>query len=118
MPKYSMALDPVFAALADSTRRSVVERLSEGPASVSTLAAPFDMSLPAFVQHLRVLEDCGLVGSDKQGRVRTCYLRKDALDSAEQWLVGTREYWESRIDALTEYVETEYAQSLREDGQS
>lgn len=112
MPKY---LDTMFGALADSTRRQVVERLGEGPASVSELAEPFEMSLPAFVQHLGVLEDCGLISTRKEGRVRTCYLEKDALVAIETWVVGTREFWESRIDALTEYAESLHAKDKPED---
>ena len=102
MPKF---VEPLFHALADPTRRQVVERLSRGPASVSELAEPFDMSLPSFVQHLGVLEQCGLIGSRKAGRVRTCYLEIEALEALEQWVAGTRQYWEARVDALSDYAE-------------
>ena len=102
MPKY---LQPMFNALADTTRREVVEALSTGPSTVSELAEPFDMSLPAFVQHLGVLEKSGLIRTEKRGRVRTCYLEQEALQTLEDWVVTTREYWESRLDALTAYAE-------------
>ena len=102
MPKY---LQPMFNALADTTRREVGEALSTGPATVSELAEPFDMSLPAFVQHLGVLEKSGLIRTEKRGRVRTCYLEQEALQTLEDWVVTTREYWESRLDALTAYAE-------------
>lgn len=106
MPNY---LNPIFAALADPTRRHVVEQLAHGPASVSALAKPFDMSLPAFVQHLTVLEKSGLVGSRKEGRVRTCYLQKDAMDDLDSWVRDTMQYWDNRLDALTEYAESKHA---------
>jgi len=102
MPKY---LDPTFAALADPTRRKVVERLSQGPTSVSELAEPFEMSLPSFVQHLGVLEASGLISSRKEGRVRTCYLEKAAFDALDEWVDEMKVYWEARVDALTEYAE-------------
>lgn len=90
----------MFQALADPTRRVMVERLSRGPASVSELARPFDMSLPAVVQHLQVLEQSGLVRSQKQGRVRTCTINSEALGEAEQWLNERRILWESRLNRL------------------
>lgn len=108
MPKY---LDPVFTALADPTRRKVVERLSQGPASVSELAEPFEMSLPSFVQHLGVLEASGLIGSRKEGRVRTCYLEKAAFDLLDDWVDEMKAYWEARLDALAEYAETLHQQN-------
>jgi len=111
MPKY---LDPMFSALADPTRRQVVERLSKGSASVSELAKPFDMSLPAFVQHLSILERGGVIGSRKDGRIRTCFLEKQALEELENWIVGTRRYWENRVDALTGYAETLHKKSKQE----
>lgn len=109
MPKY---LDSMFAALADTTRRNVVERLSHGPATVSALAANYSMSLPAFVQHLGVLEKAGLVVSQKQGRVRTCYLQTTAMQDLEGWMIETRQFWENRIDALADYAETQHQQSV------
>jgi DNA-binding transcriptional ArsR family regulator len=93
-------LDQVFHALADPSRRAMVERLVGGPASVSQLAEPFAMSLPAVVQHLGVLEDAGVVTSEKVGRVRTCRLQPQALRLAEAWLGAQRTVWESRLDRL------------------
>lgn len=93
-------LDRVFRALADTTRRAMVERLIRGPATVGELAAPLAMSLPAVLQHLRVLQDCGLVRSEKVGRTRTCHLSTDRLRDAEDWLHRQRTAWESRLDRL------------------
>jgi DNA-binding transcriptional ArsR family regulator len=97
-------LDGVFRALADPGRRAMVERLVKGPASVSELAGPLDMSLPAVMQHLAVLEDSGLVASEKAGRVRTCRLEPAALRTAEEWITGRRATWERRLDRLGEYL--------------
>jgi DNA-binding transcriptional ArsR family regulator len=97
-------VDDVFRALSDPTRRAVVERLGRGPASVSELAEPFDMALPSFVQHLRVLEDSGLVRSKKAGRVRTYRLVPGRLGAAEGWLAKQRTLWERRLDQFDEYV--------------
>jgi DNA-binding transcriptional ArsR family regulator len=91
-------LDLTFQALADPTRRGIVERLGRGPASVSELAQPFAMSLPAIVQHLAVLEASGLVRSEKVGRVRTCRMEPAALSLAEQWIGQRRADWERRLD--------------------
>jgi DNA-binding transcriptional ArsR family regulator len=102
----SRHVDNVLRALADTTRRRVVERLSSGPASVSELAAPFDMALPSFVQHLRVLEECGVVSSKKSGRVRTFRLAPKRLRAAEDWLAKQRAIWEARLDRLDEYLLT------------
>jgi len=96
----------MFQALADPTRRSMVERLSHGPASVSELAKPLAMSLPAVVQHLQVLEASGLVRSEKVGRVRTCRIEPQALTSAEGWIMERRREWERRLDRLGEYLAT------------
>lgn len=98
------SLDLMFQALADPTRRMMVERLSRGPASVSELAKPFDMSLPAVVQHLQVLEQSGLVHSQKVGRVRTCTIDSGALSQAEQWINDRRLAWERRLDRLGEFL--------------
>jgi DNA-binding transcriptional ArsR family regulator len=100
----SAALDRVFQALADPTRRVMVERLSRGPASVSELAEPFDMSLPAIVQHLQVLEASGLIRSEKVGRVRTCQMDEATLGSAERWISERRALWERRLDRLGDYL--------------
>ena len=97
-------LDGLFQALADPTRRAIIERLSRGPASVSDLARPFDMSLPAVVQHLAVLESAGVVASEKVGRVRTCRIEPAALSSAEQWIHERRTAWEQRLDRLGAYL--------------
>jgi DNA-binding transcriptional ArsR family regulator len=97
-------LDRVFHALADPSRRGMVERLSRGPASVSELAKPLAMSLPAVVQHLAVLEASGLVRSEKVGRVRTCRIEPAALRTAEQWIAERQSSWERRLDRLGEYL--------------
>ena len=92
--------DRAFHALADPSRRSMVERLADGPASVSQLAEPMHMSLAAVVQHLGVLEEAGIVTSEKVGRVRTCQLEPEVLRRAEDWLVSQRTEWERRLDRL------------------
>ena len=97
-------VDPIFRALADPTRRHVLERLSRSPASVSELAAPFEMALPSFLQHLRILEDSGLVRSSKVGRVRTYKLAPKRLKAAEDWLSRQRSLWERRLDQLDAYL--------------
>jgi DNA-binding transcriptional ArsR family regulator len=100
----SPPLDRVFQALADATRRDMVERLVRGPASVSELAAPLAMSLPAVLQHVAVLESCGLVRSEKVGRVRTCRIQPDTIRGAEGWLSVQRLAWERRLDRLGEFL--------------
>ncbi len=100
----SAVLDLTFQALADPARRSMLMRLSRGPASVSALARPLTMSLPAVMQHLAILEDCGLVRSRKIGRVRTCRIEPRALGVAEQWISRRRIEWEARLDRLGEYL--------------
>lgn len=108
MLNQSPNLDLMFQALADPTRRAMVERLSRGPASVSELAKPFNMSLPAVVQHLQALEHSGLVSSQKVGRVRTCRIEPEALSQAEQWINDRRTTWVHRLDRLGELLaETE-----------
>jgi DNA-binding transcriptional ArsR family regulator len=97
-------LDHVFRALADPTRRAVLERLGRGPVAVSELARPFEMALPSFLQHIRVLEDCGLVRSRKAGRVRTCQLAPRPLEKAERWMADQRSVWERRLDQLDDYL--------------
>jgi DNA-binding transcriptional ArsR family regulator len=104
MLNQSPQLDLVFHALADPTRRVMVERLTRGPASVSALAEPLSMSLPAVMQHLRVLEASGLVRSEKVGRVRTCQIEPVALRSAERWINERRTSWERRLDRLGQYL--------------
>jgi DNA-binding transcriptional ArsR family regulator len=100
----NQSLDRVFQALADPTRRGMVERLVRGPASVSELSRPLDMSLPAAMQHLQVLEDAGLVRSEKAGRVRTCRIEPAALRAAEAWIADQRTAWETRLDRLGDYL--------------
>src|SRR5437763_14689915 len=99
-------LTHLFHALSDPTRRAVLERLTHGPAAVSELARPFKMALPSFVQHLGVREDCGLVRSKKQGRVRTYTLAPQPLTAAVHWLSAQRAHWERRLDALDNFQET------------
>lgn len=101
----SAALDLAFQALADPTRRRMVARLSRGPASVSELAKPLTISLPAVLQHLQLLEQSGLVRSEKTGRVRTCRIEPKALSAAERWIGEQRELWEGRLDRLESYLE-------------
>ena len=98
------ALDRVFHALADPSRRAMVDRLTRGPATVSDLAAPFSMTLAAVVQHLKVLEDSGVVRSEKVGRVRTCRIEPAALTAAEQWISKRKALWERRLDRLAEVL--------------
>ncbi|MDX6426319.1 MAG: hypothetical protein QOD52_1724 [Gaiellaceae bacterium] len=100
-------IDPLFQALADPTRRALVDRLSRGPASVSELAGPVAMTLPAVMQHLAVLEASGLVRSEKTGRVRTCRLDPDAMQSVEDWVADRRKTWERRLDRLADYLADE-----------
>ncbi|HWB42125.1 MAG TPA: metalloregulator ArsR/SmtB family transcription factor [Gemmatimonadales bacterium] len=100
----SAAADEVFQALANPTRRKVLERLSAGPATVSELAAPFDMQLPSFVQHLSLLEQSRLVKSKKRGRVRTYQLAPERFKVVEDWLTARRREWEARLDRLDQYV--------------
>lgn len=100
----SAVADDVFHALSSSTRRKVLEQLSVGPATVSELAAPFDMRLPSFMQHLSVLERSRLVRSQKRGRVRTYEITPERLGVAEDWLAERRQLWESRFDRFDGYV--------------
>ena len=100
----SAVADAVFDALSNSTRRKVLEHLSAGPATVSELAAPFDMKLPSFVQHLSVLEQSRLVKSKKRGRVRTYEIRPERFKVAEDWLAQRRQLWEARLDRFDQYV--------------
>jgi DNA-binding transcriptional ArsR family regulator len=107
MVKYSPeVLDAVFSALADPTRREIVTRLADdGEASVSQLAEPFDVSLPAVTKHIRVLERAGLVEHHKQGRVRRCRLVASPLRDADDWLRRYRRFWETRLDSLSDHLE-------------
>jgi DNA-binding transcriptional ArsR family regulator len=103
--KYAQ-LSTVFYALADPTRCAIVGLLGKGPASVSALAAPFAMALPSIMKHLAVLERCGVIRTNKLGRVRTCQLRPKALTRAEQWMAEQRVMWEARSDRMAAFVET------------
>ncbi|MEZ4297120.1 MAG: metalloregulator ArsR/SmtB family transcription factor [Polyangiaceae bacterium] len=100
----SVALDRVFHALSDPTRRALVERLSLGPASVSDLARPFPISLAAVVQHLQVLEESGVVRTAKIGRVRTCQIEPRGLRAAESWIADRRTFWETQLDNLGAFL--------------
>jgi DNA-binding transcriptional ArsR family regulator len=104
MLNHSAQLDQAFRALADPTRRVIVERLSRGPASVSEVAQPLDMSLSAVLQHLQVLETSGLLRSEKVGRVRMCRIEPDALRTVERWIAQRRTTWERRLDRLGEVL--------------
>ncbi|HTJ44726.1 MAG TPA: metalloregulator ArsR/SmtB family transcription factor [Kofleriaceae bacterium] len=107
-------LNQIFAALADASRRVIVERLARGPASVSELAQPLDMSLPAVLQHLAVLESSGIVKSEKAGRVRTCRIERTALETVADWVAERRASWERRFDRL-EALLAEQEREERED---
>ncbi len=108
MLKYQ-PVDDVFRALGDPTRRELVEHLGEGPRTVSRLAEPLDMTLSAVVQHLAVLEACGLVRSEKVGRTRTCRLEPAGLQLAQDWFAGQRAQWEHRLDRLGEILAADLA---------
>lgn len=105
MPNHAVSLDRVFFALADATRLAVLNQLSRKPTPVSELAKAFDMALPSFMQHLKVLEEQGLVASEKQGRVRTYYFNPEPLAEAEGWLEKRRQLWERRLDRLDGYLQ-------------
>jgi DNA-binding transcriptional ArsR family regulator len=106
MANNSAALDRVFHALADPTRRAIVARLCRGPASVSELAKPLSMALPTVLQHLQVLEASRLIRSEKAGRVRTCHLEPIAFASIEHWIGRRRIVWEARLDRMEAYIKT------------
>lgn len=104
MAKYSDQLDAMFTALADPTRRTVVHRLGRGPASVGELAHPLSISLPSFMKHVRTLESCGLIRTQKNGRVRTCVLNRERLSLLNDWLAEQRRIWEAGTDRLEQFV--------------
>jgi DNA-binding transcriptional ArsR family regulator len=110
----SGTLDRAFQALSDPIRRGMLARLSRGPASVSDLARPLSISLPAVLQHLQALEASGLIATHKAGRVRTCRIEPQALSAAESWIAGQRAVWEGRVDRFEIYVDELKA---RENGQ-
>lgn len=105
MPYHMSPLDLAFHALSDPTRRAVISRLRDGELSVSALAAPFDMALPSFSQHLKVLEDCGLIVSEKRGRSRWCRLVPDRFDAAADWMDTERRRAADRLDRLERYLD-------------
>lgn len=105
MANQSAQLTDVFYALADPTRRAIVGVLGRGPATVSALAAPFEMALPSFMKHLSVLERSGVIRSSKLGRVRTCELRPKTLSQAERWITEQRAVWEARTDRMAAFAE-------------
>lgn len=104
MLNQQLPVDRLFHALADPARRTMVDRLSRGPATVSELAQPLEMSLPAVMQHLQILEASGLVRSAKQGRVRTCHIQRQALQPVERWINERRAAWERRLDRLGAFL--------------
>ncbi len=106
MTNNNAALDRVFHALADPTRRAIVARLCRGPASVGELAKPLSMALPTVLQHLRVLESSHLIRSEKDGRVRTCHLEPAAFSTIERWIGQQRIVWEQRLDRMETYLRT------------
>lgn len=105
MAKFSTDFDRAFGALADPIRRAIISRLCDGPASVSDLAEPFDIALPSLLKHVRVLEESGLISSEKIGRVRTCRIELDALHETEAWIGQHIAAWERRLDRLEAHIE-------------
>jgi len=106
MDYHSESLTGIFQALADPTRRAVLGRLGHGPASISDLAKPFDMALPSFMKHIRLLEESGLINTHKQGRIRTCTIERKSFAMVEDWLSTQRALWEGRTDRLEHFVIT------------
>ena len=107
MPPQAIDVDRLFHALGDPTRRAMLRRLSEGPASVSRLAEPLGVTLTAVAQHLLVLEECGLARTEKVGRVRTCSIDPTGFNALEAWIAQHRSLWERRLDALGEFLDAE-----------
>ena len=105
MAKYSTDLDRAFSALSDPTRRAIVSRLCDGPKSVSELSEPFEIALPSLLKHVRVLEQSGLVSSEKIGRVRTCKIEPRALHATQAWIQQHIAVWEKRLDRLEAHIE-------------
>jgi DNA-binding transcriptional ArsR family regulator len=106
MEHYPEQLNGLFQALADPTRRAVLGRLGKGPASISELAEPFDMALPSFMKHIRLLEESGWIRTRKQGRVRTCAIEKKPFAAVDGWLSAQRALWTARTDRLEQFVTT------------
>lgn len=102
-------LDRAFHALSDPTRRAVISRLAEGELPITSLAAPFDMALPSFAQHIKVLEDCGLIATQKRGRSRWCRLETDRFNEAAAWMEHERRRWGARLDRLEAYLDKQEA---------
>lgn len=98
-------MDRVFYALSDSTRRDVLSRVSRGPVSITTLAANYEMSLPAIMKHIGVLESCGLLKTDKVGRVRSCELGPEPLKMASEWIEDYRQFWDAQLNRLSNYLD-------------
>lgn len=115
MQNYQSPLDAAFHALADPTRRAVLSRLASGPAPVKELAQPFDMGLPSFMKHLQVLEEDGLISSDKVGRIRTCRIDPERLAIAGSWLSEQLALWQARTNRLADYVENQTSGSVKDD---
>jgi len=113
MVNYSEPLDATFAALADGTRRAILARLALGETSVTELARPFSMSLPAVSKHLRVLEKAGLLNREKDGRVHRCQIEAAPMKAASDWIARYRNFWEERLDALDRYLKESDAESPR-----
>ena len=113
MPNQSQALDRVFHALSDPTRRAIMSRLGQGPASVSELAKPFAMAMPSLLQHLQVLEESRLIRTAKVGRVRTCEMQPVALDVAGHWIAEQRALWEGRLDRMEAYAKSLHSQEKK-----
>ncbi|HCX67708.1 metalloregulator ArsR/SmtB family transcription factor [Parvibaculum sp.] len=109
------AFDHTFIALADPTRRSVIEILTQGPQSVSELARRFTLALPTFMSHLRILERAGLITTKKTGRVRTCTLDVTKLTAAEDWMHRQRQLWETRLDQMDDYVKQLHKEETKSD---
>ena len=105
MVRYSTTLDRTFAALSDPTRRDILDRLAQGPATLGELAQPYDMTLPGLMKHVRVLEEAELVVTEKRGRTRECRLGTGQLDDAARWIETHRRRWERRLDRLEGYLE-------------
>lgn len=105
MTLHSTQIDRAFYALSDPTRRAVLSRLVEGELPVTALAEPFNMALPSFAQHLKVLEDCGLIASEKRGRSRWCRLERARFDEAANWMEAERRRWAERLDRLELYLD-------------
>ena len=117
MVKYSAPLDCTFGALADPTRRAILASLMLGQASISELARPHRMSLPAVMKHIRVLEDAGLVSQEKTGRTRQCRLAAEPLKNAEEWISQYRKFWEGALDNLERFLSQPEDKSDRQEDQ-